>query len=190
MLNIIKKSWLMIFFILSACAGFSSNSEQNDEAPKKIATAKINIQLGMAYFDRHDAYKAKQKFLLALDQAPTIPETWYSMAYFLESTGDKSEAQKYYLKAIALDPRRGEAQNNYGTFLCRKGDYAGSIQHFLLAVQDPRYLDVAGAYENAGLCASRIPDRKLAIGYFKRALQQDPGREISKIELKKLVRGT
>jgi len=161
-------------------------ADDKDNEDKKIATAKINTQLGMAYLERQEVQRAKQKLLIALDEAPTIPETWYSMAYFLESTGNNEEAGKYYLKAVELAPKRGDVQNNYGTYLCRKGEYKNSIQHFLLATKDPEYLDIGSAYENAGLCAMKSSNKKLATHYFTLALMQDPNRPVSTAQLAKL----
>lgn len=175
---------LMLFFLLAACS--SMKTPDDDKAEKKLNAAKINTQLGIAYLEKKDVHRAKQKFLLALDEAPNLPEAWYSMGFFLESTGDKEKAKDYYLKAIKLAPNRGDTQNNYGTFLCRSGDYQGAIQYFLLAVKDPDYLETASAYENAGLCAMKIPNKALAIKYFSMALEQDHDRYVSLQELQKI----
>lgn len=161
---------ILVISLLSACNTTSSKLE-ND---KLTRTALLNTRLGMAYLEKNEVQPAKQKLLLALEEAPNIPETWYSMAYFLEKTGNPIDAKKYYLKAISLAPSNGEAQNNYGTFLCRAGDYQEAISHFLQAVKDTNYLDTASAYENAGLCALKIPDNKLAMQYFHHAVQEDP----------------
>lgn len=172
---------ITILLIVSACT--NTKSPTDIKADKKIATAKINVQLGMAYLERHDAQRAKQKFLLALSEAPTLPEAWYSMAYYLEVTGNKASAKEHYLKAISFAPKRGDVQNNYGTFLCRNGDYQNSIKHFLLAVKDTQYIDTADAYENAGLCALKIPNNALAKQYFEQAIKQDPNHPASLLEL-------
>ena len=160
-------------------------SEKNDNQ-QKIATAKINIQLGMDYLQQNNVFRAKQKLILALDEAPAIPETWYAMAYYFETTGNNEEAQRCYLKSIAIAPDRGDVQNNYGTYLCRTGHYKESIKHFLFAAQNPQYLDTASAYENAGFCALKIPDRNLATDYFNKAVAEDPKRLMAQQELKKL----
>jgi type IV pilus assembly protein PilF len=148
---------------------------------KKNKSALINTQLGITYLQRHQVQLAKQKLLLALREAPNIPETWYAMAFYLEVTGDNTQANQYYLKALSLSPDNGEAHNNYGTFLCRSGNYNGAIAQFMAAVQDNNYLDTSSAYENAGLCAMKIPDRKLAMSYFNKALVQDPNMPTSLI---------
>jgi type IV pilus assembly protein PilF len=104
------------------------------------------------------------------------------MAYFLEATGNE-EASKYYLKAVEVAPGRGDAQNNYGTFLCRAGRYQESIKHFMLAAKSPEYLDPAAAYENAGMCAMKMNSNQQAEGYFKQALLKDPARTLSLLKL-------
>jgi len=164
-------------FLLSACNTMTS-SEKTAYAKKKMA-AEINIQLGMAYLEKHEVQRAKQKFLKAMRQDPQLPEVWYSMAYFFEVTGDKTRASESYIKALELAPKRGDANNNYGTFLCRSHQYSEAIKHFMIATKDVEYLDVASAYENAGLCAELIPDRPLAIKYFEDALKQEPARPTS-----------
>lgn len=176
---------IILIALLVNLAACSTNkySADNEEMKRKINTGKINAQLGIAYLEKNDVQRAKQKLLLALEQAPSIPETWYSMAYFLETTGDKHEAEKHYLKAIALAPSQGEAKNNYGTFLCRTGHYQAAIQQFLLAAHDHNYINPAAAYENAGLCALRIPDQKKARYYFQQALKRDSSRLLSSQKL-------
>lgn len=167
--------------LLSSCSNMKSADAADEK--QKVKTAKVNVQLGIAYLERNDVNRAKKKLLLAMQQAPNIPETWYSMAYFLESTGNKEQAKKYYMKALSLNPERGDVQNNYGTFLCRSGAHEESIQHFMLAVKDPDYLDTADAYENAGLCALKIPNKRLAYNYFNMAISQNPSRPVSLVKV-------
>ncbi len=181
----LSRYFLVAFIVLlSGCSSLQKNSDIDEKKNTRIA--EINIQLGVAYLQQGDVQRAKQKLLYALQTAPTLPEAWYSMAYFHEVTGHKDEAKIEYLKAIAIIPNRGDVHNNYGTFLCRNGNYLESIQEFVNAAKDPEYLEMPSAYENAGLCALKIPDTKLAIKYFSQALQGDPNREVSITELKKL----
>ncbi|MHB1948165.1 MAG: type IV pilus biogenesis/stability protein PilW [Gammaproteobacteria bacterium] len=167
-------TFLLSTLLLNSCSTLSAD-EQEKIKNKKIA--QINMQLGMGYLEKNDMQRAKQKLLYALQKSPELPEAWYSMAYFQEMTGNHAEANKDYLKSIDLAPKRGDVQNNYGTFLCRTGKYQESIRHFVAATKDMQYLDSAGAYENAGLCALKIPDKQQAIKYFTLALEQDPTRE-------------
>lgn len=159
---------------------------KDDDTEMRIKTSKINTQLGIAYLERHNIQRAKQKLLLALDQAPETPEPWYAMGYFLETTGNKTDARTYYLRSVEIAPTRGDVQNNYGTFLCRSGDYKAAIQHFMLATKDRDYLDPADAYENAGMCALKMPNYRLARKYLTSALTEDPTRPNALIGLAEL----
>lgn len=170
---------------LAACSSTTPQNTTNGE-DRKANAAKINTRLGLAYLQRHDIQRAKQKLLLALDEAPNLPESWYSMGYLLQVTGNNEQAKKYYLKAVDLAPGRGDTLNNYGTFLCRTGEYNEAIKQFIAATKDPKYLDNAAAYENAGLCALKIPNQTLAMQYFNKALEEDPLRPNSIIELAQL----
>jgi type IV pilus assembly protein PilF len=151
--------------------------------PANIAAATANVQLGVAYLQQGDTERSKGKLLTALNEAPNWAPAQDAMGYFLETTGEPQQAEKYYKQAIAIDPAAGAPQNNYGTFLTRAKRYQEADQHFMLAVQDPTYLKTAEVYENAGLCAMQIPDDTKALGYFQKAVQQDPQRMASYLEL-------
>ena len=154
------KRLLVILTISAALIGCKSVPDTSDEMQaKRTKAAKTNAQLSMTYTDRDDLGRAKQKILIAIQENPALPEVWYGLAYYQEKTGDFTEAQINYRKAIALDPKRGEAHNNYGTYLCRHGQYRAAVDEFSLAVKDINYMNAAGAYENAGLCALKIPDK-------------------------------
>lgn len=174
-----------IVTILTSCGVMSSQSQQYEESAE-TRTAKINAQLGIAYLEQQRIFLAKKKLLLALKQDPTIPEPWYSMAYYYETTGNTKEADEYYQKAIEVSKGRGDAENNYGTFLCRTGKYKEAVNHFVIAAKDSEYLTPADAYENAGLCASRIAGDNHAAEYFNKAIANDPERPVSWMALAEL----
>lgn len=145
--------------------------------------ATYNTQLGLAYLKQGDRSRAKRKLLLALEQAPNSANANAAMAYFLENSGEVDEAQSRYLKAMSLAPGNGAQLNNYGTFLCRQGNYQQAESYFLKAVNDKKYENTSGAYENAGLCVLAMPDASKAATYFAKALAVDPERKQSLYEL-------
>jgi type IV pilus assembly protein PilF len=192
MLSLIRKILTIFSFLfLAACSTTTLHhknlSEKNSALEKNPTAADYNVQLGMSYLNQGDVERAKQKLLLAEKQAPQSAQTLDAMAFFSENTGDNEKAQQYYLQAINLAPTDGSAQNNYGAFLCRTKQYQQADQHFMLAVQDPNYLKTAEVYENAGLCAMQIPDNAKALGYFQKAIAQDPRRAMAYLELGQLT---
>lgn len=166
------KFLLLILLIVPLSACTTVTKKPNAEA------AKYNLQLGLAYLKHGDIDRAKSKLLLALRENPKDAITLDAMGYFFELAHDLKMAQQYYLQAIKLMPHMGAVHNNYGAFLCRHGYYRKAIKYFLLATKDINYLHVAAVYKNAGLCALKIPDKKLASIYLEKAIQNNPS-EIS-----------
>jgi type IV pilus assembly protein PilF len=155
---------LLMFFVLcvAGCA-----ASRNPEA------AEINARLGLEYLGQHEVPLAKQKLLLALTQDANSPAVNDAFAYFLEKTDKPEMAEDYYWRAIKYGKDSGTALNNYGTYLYRQKRYHEALQYFLLATKDIKYLNVAGAYENAGFAALKLHDKKSAQNYFHLALQTD-----------------
>jgi type IV pilus assembly protein PilF len=186
-------SKIVMCLLLISCSFLQScqSNDEYNEAPKNqpdlSKAASYNVQLGLGYLKQGDRPRAKKKLLTALDQEPHSPDINAAMAYYLEQTNELDDAKKYYLKAISLSGNSGAQFNNYGTFLCKQGDYSKAETYFLKAVKDPQYIHTAGAYENAGLCVLAIPDTEKAKLYFNKALSQDPSRRESLYELVKLA---
>jgi type IV pilus assembly protein PilF len=179
-----KKQLILLIMLSSFLQGCMLSENSNTD---KQTAADDNIKLGLAYLQAGDTPRAKEKLLIALAEAPHWAVAQDAMGYFFESTGDKKAAEKYYQEAIALSPHDGASLNNYGAFLCRHHRVLEAEKMFLQAAAVPDYLNTAEAYENAGLCALSDKNYKnKAKYYFTKALQQEPQREISARELKKL----
>lgn len=182
--------FIFIFCLfLQSCQQTKETEEEQQNVNKSVDLSKaasFNLQLGLGYLKQGDRPRAKKKLLLALDQQPESPDVNAALAYYFEKTTEIDQAKKYYHKAISLSNNGGAQMNNYGTFLCRQGDYQGAEKYFLNAVKDQNYLNTAAAYENAGLCALGVPDNDKAKSYFLKALNQDPSRKQSLYEVIKL----
>ena len=188
---IVSKTLKVLFFasclLLQACQHKEDDKDiTNRDQLNLNKAATFNMQLGLGYLKQGDRPRAKKKLLTALEQDPKSADINAAMAYYLEQTKEQEDAKKYYLKAISLSGNSGAQFNNYGTFLCRQGEYTKAESYFLKAVKDSQYIHTAGAYENAGLCVLAIPDDEKAKFYFNKALNQDPSRRASLYELVKL----
>ena len=157
---------LLCAFMLAGCATTYQPSSVEADLP---AAAKINLQLGMTYLANGNSERAKQKLLLAKQQSPKDPMVYDALGYFYERTGDLDAADNQYRHALQIAPKMGATNNNYGTFFCRQGHYQQAITYFMLVTTDPNYLSIAAVYQNAGQCALKIPDKKLAKQYFQQA---------------------
>ena len=151
--------------------------------------AELNLQLAMEYLQKGHISRAKAKLNHAEKLDKNMPALHYSKGYFFERIGEYEAADKAYRKAIGLNPKGGAEHNNYGAFLCRRGDYAAAIQQFLTAVKDPEYTTTAEAYENAGLCAKQGGDIEQAVQFFAKALQHDAQRAEALLALSEINLG-
>lgn len=169
--------------LLIACSTHQKPSADEGRVERKATAADYNVQLGLGYLSSGNIQRAKKKLLTALEQAPQSADVNGAMGYYAEVTGDTELAKQYYKKAMRYARGQGSQLNNYGAFLCRQGNYQEAEKYFIAAVEDPDYLNAAGAYENAGLCAAAIPDLERAQYYFTRALKHDPRRPRSLLQL-------
>ena len=166
------KSLLAVAISLLAisCAG-------PDKKPAKEQTqlqAEITVREAMRHLKQDNPEQALNKVLVALQQDPELPSAYNTAGLIYEKYSQSELAEKYFTRALALDPSYLAAQNNYGKFLCNQNRFMEAEQQFLSAakVQDAR---IAGAsYVNAGLCALKVPDIDRAAQYFRAARDVNP----------------
>lgn len=168
---------LILFTIFFSPFNLFASDQYNPQA------AKTNAQLGMAYLNKNMYAESKNRLLIALQEDPEIAAGWYSMGYYYQKTNNAKLAEQYYQKAISVEPTSGAAHNNYGAFLCQEKQYKNAISEFLSAINQPNYIHAASAYENAAMCALRIPDRSLAVSYFQKAIDNNPNKPYSLLSL-------
>lgn len=71
-------------------------------------------------------------------------------------------AEMLYCKAIKLADikNKGAANNNYGTFLFRQKRYNEALKYFLLAANDPNYINFVFAKSNIKKTQNKIQPKK------------------------------
>ena len=159
----------LLFFCLFCLINLTSCTTQtNPEA------ASLNTKLGIAYLKADQFSKAKEKLLLAEQEDPHSPEALGSLAYFYEITHHIKTANSYYYQSIKHGSQSASLINNYAVFLCKQKQYALAISYFLKAANLTSNLNPAETYENAGLCALKIPDKIQANSFFRLAAQNAP----------------
>ncbi|MGC9422490.1 MULTISPECIES: type IV pilus biogenesis/stability protein PilW [unclassified Vibrio] len=163
-----------------------TEQEQAESLSTPIEMAESRIELGLGYLENGSRVKARQNLEIALQHAPHYYRSQLSMAHYFETVGEKKSAARLYQQALRDNPHNGNVLNNYGTFLCKEGDYAKADQFFIRAVEQPYYYLIPASYENAAFCALKANDALKAKQYFKRALEHDPTRINSLLQLAKL----
>ncbi len=179
------RGWLWLLLLLGllpvACSTQHGREPQGPRSP-----AQINAELGVRYMQQGNLDVALDKLRRALEQDPKLPAAHHYIALLYNRLGSPELAEKHFQRALELTPKDPALLNNYGVFLCGHGHYDAAIERFLQTLQVPEYRRPDEAYENAGLCALRIPDRARAEAYFRHALKVNPLRASTLYQMMKL----
>ncbi|EPI0764120.1 type IV pilus biogenesis/stability protein PilW [Vibrio alginolyticus] len=148
-----------------------------------VAMAESRIALGLGYLDGGNMIRAHDNLQQALNHAPQYYRAQLSMAHYYETVGEDIKAEQMYKRSLRQHTKNGNVLNNYGTFLCKRGDFEKADQMFNRAIEQPYYYLIPASYENAAFCALKSQDKDKARYYFTRAIDHDPHRPKSILQL-------
>ncbi len=157
---------------------------QPKSSPIEMSEARIN--LGIGYMENGVLIRARKNLELALEHAPTYYRAQIAMAHFYDRVGEPEKAREMYEDSIRVHPNNGNVLNNFATFLCKNGEYERADQMFMKSAEQPLYYLMSASYENAAFCALKSKDKDKAYLYFSRALDHEPKRPKSIINLANL----
>ncbi len=145
-------------------------------AARAPADAEVPYDLGRIYYQqgKHAAAAESLRRATALD--PRAYKAWDNLGLATEALGDVEQAQRFYLKAIALvhkdHPRYDVVYANFADLLIKLGNYQ---QAFDLAVEaaernpdDPRNLFLAGK------ALVQLERRDLSVRWLEQAIALNP----------------
>jgi type IV pilus assembly protein PilF len=156
---------------LSACA---SSKEREADQEKINKRAETHVMLGASYMQRGQLDVAKVELETALSDAPKNSQANSMMAVLQWRLKNPDEADRFFRKALTIDPKNSSAHDIYGAFLCERGKFDEGIKHFNIAIDDTLYSYVADANVNAGICLMKKPAPAAAEKYFREALRINP----------------
>ncbi|WP_136487530.1 type IV pilus biogenesis/stability protein PilW [Vibrio sp. H11] len=162
---------LMLVGIITT-AGCVTVTDIPDNHPQAMADSRID--LGLGYLSQGNMNKARENLYRAARHAPDYARSQLALAHYLDQVGETEKARHVYLQARLDHPENGDVLNNFGTFLCKHGDYLSADTLFNQALQRPGYNQPAATLENAALCANKSGNQKQAIHYLDRSLDYDP----------------
>ncbi len=125
--------------------------------------------------NRGDIFMARKMYRDAIEQYEEMPET----AVILNKIGiahhqmlELSAAQRYYQRAIKLDPKYPEAVNNLGTVFYAKKSYGRAVRQYRKALKITP--DSASIYSNLGTAYFARKNYDQAMEAYQEALKLDP----------------
>jgi type IV pilus assembly protein PilF len=147
----------------------------SEQSPTGMAekSAKTHTELGALYLQAGNVAIALEEARIALAADPNYAPAHNLMGLVQIMLNDTPMAQSSLERAVQLAPGDPQITNDYGWFLCQNGREKEAMGYFATAARNPLYKTPTRPYTNAGLCALRMKDDKLAEEHFQRAVVLD-----------------
>lgn len=158
----------------------SSATNQNEETRRR---AKIRLELAANHYQQQNFPLALQEAEQAVKIDPGFGASYGMLGLVYMAIGDRVKADDSFRRALDIDPKDAELNNNYGWYLCQTGHQRESLAYFNNALEDRLYATPAKPLHNAGICALQVGDEAAAENYFLRSFQADPGNAVAMYNL-------
>jgi len=142
---------------------------------KATATAKVHVELGLAYFQVGRYAVALDEARMALQSDANYSPAYHLMGLVYMYIEDPNAARENFQRALSMAPNDPEFNNSYGWFQCVTGQAQEGLARLSMAARNPYYRTPTRPYTNAGLCHLREGNDAAAENELRRAVQLDPG---------------
>ncbi len=173
---------IALIILLVGCAQTGGKQRDYDEPTNRSdpnSPAMLNVKMGVAYFERNDKDLAIDKLKRALAHEPKLAIAHSALALVYSSMGAEKEAAKHYQASVKYAPNDPVILNNYGTFLCQRGEYKEAIKYYNRTLSNPFYKTPETVHENAGVCLMQDDLLVEAERHFRAALAVNPEMRVS-----------
>jgi type IV pilus assembly protein PilF len=136
--------------------------------------SELHTSLAAQYYQRGNFSVALEETRLAEKDDPSYYQTYNVRGLIFMELREDAQARIAFERAISLAPRDSDVMNNFGWFLCLRGEVPRAMELFAKVQADPLYSTPEKALLNAGLC-SRMAGRNVeAEDYLRRAVTYKP----------------
>jgi type IV pilus assembly protein PilF len=143
--------------------------------PKDPRTrARVHTELGSLYFQDGNLIVALEELTLAAAIDPDYALAFSTRGLVLYHVKEFESAEKDFRRALSLDEKNPEINNNFGWFLCETGQVKESLEYFERAYKNSLYQTPANAYLNAGACQIKLDELDLAEEALQKSLRLMP----------------
>ena len=182
-----KKIIIILFsvYVLTACQSTSINTnnsandanlstQYSDDKLSGKTAADVNTQLGAGYISNGRYDRALIKLNKAIRQEPdhALAHNFLGVLYGrLERPG---KAYEQFNKSISLAPNDSTILNNYAVFLCDQKQFSKAEKVFKKVLNNPLYINRAGAYQSAAWCALENNELDRSEKLYRKAVKMSP----------------
>lgn len=169
---------LLVSAALAGCVSQTSIHTQtpDDKPAKSDATQRAQAHTGLsgAYYQRGQMAVALDEARMALKERGDYVPAFNMLALIYMELRDDAQATASFEQALRLSPDDSDVFNNYGWFLCQRGEPAKAMDYFKSALKNPLYTTPERAHLNAGICARKLGNEAEAERNLRLALQIQP----------------
>jgi len=165
---------------LGGCVSNSSVQSRpvGDDTTATVASAhrraEVHTALASEYFSRGNFNVALSETQLAIKDDPAYGQAYNMQALVYMELREDVSARAAFDRALSLDPNNAEVLNNFGWFLCTRGETDRAIPMLQRAAADPLYPTPEKAYLSLGLCYRRMHKDDEAERFLNRAVMIQP----------------
>lgn len=162
------------------------STQYSDGRVSGKTSADLNTQLGAGYINngRYDRALIKLNKAIKYNPNHALAHNYLGVLY---GRLDRPElAYREFKKSLQLSPHDSTILNNYAIFLCEQKKFDEARQKFKKVINNPLYINRAGAYQSAAWCALENENYELSEELYRKALDMNPSLTRSQLGLAKI----
>ena len=170
------KALLICVLVLAGCASSPGGPTSGRNTPQEninadlLNSARVHTELGANYYSRRQYGVALDELGFALKALPSYGPAYNVQGLVYMELKEDGKAVQSFEQALKIDPTDSDANNNYGWFLCHRGNPAKSLDYFAAAQRNALYSTPEKSLVNAGICSRKMNNLAGAEGFFRQAL--------------------
>jgi type IV pilus assembly protein PilF len=174
---------LLALLLAAACSSQStseSRTPDNSRAPYESGgadarrRAEVHASLAGEYYSRGNYAVALSETRLAIKDDPTYMSSYNMQGLVFMELREDVQARQAFDTALRMQPNSAEVLNNFGWFLCTRGDSGRALELLQRALGDSLYPTPEKVLVSTGLCYRRMGRSAEAEDYLRRAVQIRP----------------
>nr|WP_298377631.1 type IV pilus biogenesis/stability protein PilW [uncultured Halomonas sp.] len=158
---------------LSGCA-VETGPGLNNAATDAKQALELNTTMAVEYMEQGNLPRAQAKLDRALEIDSDSPRALQVQAMLYQRQGESAMADRFFRRALAIEPGFTQGRNNYAAFLYSQGRIEESCSQLERASQDIKYTNRAQLLTNLGLCQWELGDATASRTSLTRAQAVDP----------------
>lgn len=144
----------------------------NDDLSSDQQRAATRTSLASEYFRRGAYAIAIEEGKKALEAVANYPQALNVLAVSYIALKDDARGRMYFEQALKAAPKDSDINQNFGNFLCERGDYKAGLARYDVVLSNTLYPTPDLTLIAAANCSLKAGDKPLARQYFERASKQ------------------